>query len=92
MRPQPPLPPAGDTTRYVAFVSGLALGDAASDPSRVSLLLDFLTGMLGAPPEQATSAQASPARALGGFVRQAVLQYLRQSPACESYPVPNPKP
>ena len=57
LRPQPPLPQADRETKYIAFVSGLDVGDPAGNPTRLSLLLDFLTGMLGSSTEQATASK-----------------------------------
>lgn len=59
MKPQPPLPQASRETKYVAFVSGLAVGDPAGNPTRLSMLLDFLTGMLGSSAEQDTASKVS---------------------------------
>ena len=56
-KPQPPLKHLGRGAQYVAFVSGLHIGDEASNPARISMLLEFLTGMLGSSPEQTTSSQ-----------------------------------
>jgi len=49
--PQEPLPEA-QQDKYVALVSGLSMGDEAGEPARVSLLVDYLTGLLGSPAEQ----------------------------------------
>ena len=57
LRLQKPVQSTGGTAHYVAFLSGLAIGEEADNPARVSLLLDFLTGMLGSMPEQITSSQ-----------------------------------
>lgn len=57
-KPQPPLAPSAEDDQYIALASGLHIGDEASNPTRISMLLDFLTGMLGSPPEQRMSSQA----------------------------------
>ena len=49
---QPPLPEASGGDKYVALVSGLSVGDEAGEPARVALLVDYLAGLLGSPPEQ----------------------------------------
>jgi len=59
MRPQPQLPRAAAGAKYVAFLSGLAVGEAAGAPAQLSLLLEFLTGMLGSPPDQTTSSRVT---------------------------------
>ncbi|CAL8463006.1 g2540 [Coccomyxa elongata] len=51
-QPQSPLPEATGGDKYVALVSGLSVGDEAGEPARVSLLVDYLAGLLGSPPEQ----------------------------------------
>lgn len=51
-QPQLPLPEATGGDKYVALVSGLSVGDEAGEPARVSLLVDYLAGLLGSPPEQ----------------------------------------
>ena len=51
MAPQAPRPALNDD-RYVALVSGLGVGDDAGDPLRLSLLVDYLTGLLGSNEEQ----------------------------------------
>jgi hypothetical protein len=57
MRPQPPLPHATKGSKYVAFLSGLAVGEPSGDPAQLSLLLEFLTGMLGSSPDQITASK-----------------------------------
>ena len=55
--PQPPLteqPAEGD--RYVAFVSGLNLGDSQQDMTHVMLLTEYLTGQLGGDRDHKTQA------------------------------------
>jgi len=42
----------------MAFLSGLAVGEATGDPAQLSLLLEFLSGMLGSSPDQITSSKA----------------------------------
>ena len=59
LRPQRPLAQADRDAKYLAFVSGMAVGDPSSNPTRLSLLLDFLTGMLGSSTEQATASKVS---------------------------------
>eukprot|EP00898_Chlorokybus_atmophyticus_P001836 jgi/Chlat1/2653/Chrsp178S02503 len=54
--PQPPLPSPGKDA-YVAIVSGLGLGGATASPLHAQLLVDYLTGHLGSPQEQAMSAR-----------------------------------
>lgn len=51
MAPQAPRP-ALDEDKYVALVSGLGVGDDAGDPLKLSLLVDYLTGLLGSNEEQ----------------------------------------
>ena len=58
--PQQPLPQAGGggrADRYVALLSGLALGEEAGEPARVALAVDYLAGLLGSRPEQEQVAQ-----------------------------------
>ncbi len=59
--PQParPLPAAGGggSRKFVALVSGLGVGGDAGEPLAVSLLVDWLTGLLGGPEDQAQAAQ-----------------------------------
>lgn len=52
MRPQLPLRQPALDAKYIAFVSGLGVGEPSGNPARLSLLLDFLTGMLGSASEQ----------------------------------------
>lgn len=42
---------------YIALASGLGVGGAAGEPLAVSLLVDWLTGLLGGPTDQAQAAQ-----------------------------------
>jgi DNA polymerase delta subunit 2 len=57
MREQPPLPQQGGPQKYVALVSGLGVGDDMGEQARVALLVDYLAGLLGGPPEQEQVAQ-----------------------------------
>lgn len=41
----------------MALASGLGVGGAAGEPLAVSLLVDWLTGLLGGPEDQAQAAQ-----------------------------------
>lgn len=59
LRPQKPLPTKQEKSEYVALVSGLAVGDPSGNPSQISLLVDYLTGMLGSSTEQTMTSQAS---------------------------------
>lgn len=43
--------------KYVALVSGLGVGGVSGEPLAVSLLVDWLTGLLGGPEDQAQAAQ-----------------------------------
>jgi len=58
LAPQAPLParPPAGPDRYVALVSGLSLAQPAADGLSIQLLVDWLTGHLGAGPDQATAA------------------------------------
>lgn len=44
--------PSLNEDKYVALVSGLGLGDDASDPLKLSLLVDYLVGSLASNEEQ----------------------------------------
>lgn len=57
LRPQAAPRQSDAEAKYIAFVSGLAVGDPAGNPARLSLLLDFLTGMLGSSSDQATASK-----------------------------------
>ena len=63
--PQPArsVPPAGGggrgSRKYIALVSGLGVGGDAGEPLAVSLLVDWLTGLLGGPEDQAQAAQVT---------------------------------
>ena len=48
---QPPRPSLSED-KYIAFVSGLEVGNDAADPLRLSLVVDYLTGLLGSGEEQ----------------------------------------
>ncbi len=55
---QAPLPvPMEEEPKYVALLSGLGLGDEASDPAPLSLVADYLGGLLGGAGEQNIAAQ-----------------------------------
>ncbi len=58
-RPLPRAPPSssGGRDKYVALLSGLALGEEAGEPARVALVVDYLAGLLGSRPEQEQVAQ-----------------------------------
>jgi hypothetical protein len=43
--------------KYVALVSGLGVGGVSGEPLAVALLVDWLTGLLGGPEDQAQAAQ-----------------------------------
>lgn len=58
MQAQQPLPQPGGPDKYVALMSGLGVGDESGEQARLALLVDYLTGMLGGPPEQEQVAQA----------------------------------
>ena len=61
MGPQAPLPaPMEEEPKYVALLSGLGLGDESSDPAPLSLVADYLTGLLGGAGEQVVAAQVKP--------------------------------
>lgn len=43
--------------KYVALVSGLGIGNSSGEPLGVSLLVDWLTGVLGTPEDNESAAQ-----------------------------------
>lgn len=69
LAPQPERPLL-DTDRYVALVSGLQLADRKADMMQVELLVDFLTGNLGASPEQQLSSKVVQLVVAGGSLGQ----------------------
>ena len=46
--------------KYVAFVSGLGVGDEKGDPLRLALIVDYLTAQLGSEAEQSGIASKVP--------------------------------
>lgn len=69
LAPQPERP-LMDQDKYVALVSGLQLADRKSDKMQVELLVDFLTGNLGAPPEQQLASRVVQLVIAGGSLGQ----------------------
>ncbi|KAK9828305.1 hypothetical protein WJX74_008076 [Apatococcus lobatus] len=53
--PPKAMPKPGDD-KYVAFVSGLGVGDEGGDPLRLALIVDYLTAQLGSAAEQSSIA------------------------------------
>ena len=53
--PARPLPQVAED-KYVAFVSGLGVGDEGGDPLRLALIVDYLTAQLGSAAEQSSIA------------------------------------
>ena len=53
--PPRPMPKLSDD-KYVAFVSGLGVGDEGGDPLRLALIVDYLTAQLGSAAEQSSIA------------------------------------
>jgi len=53
---QPPLP-LSTNTKYVAFISGLNIGDASINQLPLQMFIDFVTGYLGSPQEQEVASQ-----------------------------------
>jgi hypothetical protein len=53
----PPAPRPGQPPKYVALVSGLAVGGDAVDSLKLQLLVDFLNGNLGGPAMQKEASQ-----------------------------------
>lgn len=53
--PPKPMPKLKDD-KYVAFVSGLGVGDEGGDPLRLALIVDYLTAQLGSAAEQSSIA------------------------------------
>ena len=43
--------------KFIALVSGLGVGGVSGEPLAVALLVDWLTGLLGGPEDQAQAAQ-----------------------------------
>lgn len=66
-QPQRPLP---QEDAYVALVSGLQLANSKADMMQVQLLVDFLTGNLGAAPQQQLAAKVVQLVIAGGSLGQ----------------------
>ncbi|KAG1673299.1 hypothetical protein FOA52_002579 [Chlamydomonas sp. UWO 241] len=64
--PVPPADAAGD--KYVALVSGLGLARTGADPLKIQLAVDFLSGQLGGPNEQALASHVTRVIIAGGTV------------------------
>lgn len=63
LQPQPPLEaPDGEPDSYVALLSGLGVGDENADPMPLSLVVDYLTGLLGSGEEQQRVSQVGALR------------------------------
>ena len=62
--------------KYIALVSGLGVGGVSGEPLAVSLLVDWLTGLLGGPEDQAQAAQVGLLSAHLCFIASASLMSL----------------
>eukprot|EP00891_Asterochloris_glomerata_P002214 jgi/Astpho2/2214/e_gw1.00040.61.1_t len=65
---QPPRPSLSED-KYIAFVSGLEVGNDAADPLRLSLVVDYLTGLLGSGEEQKLIAKIARVVIAGGLLQ-----------------------
>ena len=59
--PQKPLKPRPGPHKYVALLSGLGVGDEGGNPQQLSLVVDYLTGLLGGAGEHGQLRRVSPA-------------------------------
>ncbi|KAK9813992.1 hypothetical protein WJX73_008449 [Symbiochloris irregularis] len=69
--PQRPLPAPGaeGDAKYLAFVSGLGVGDESANPQRLALVVDYLTGMLGDSREHEKLSRVVRCIVAGGLLR-----------------------
>eukprot|EP00878_Enallax_costatus_P040159 GHUV01046161.1.p1 GENE.GHUV01046161.1~~GHUV01046161.1.p1 ORF type:complete len:454 (+),score=87.39 GHUV01046161.1:216-1577(+) len=65
-----PQRPVQEQDSYVAFVSGLQLANSKADIMQIQLLVDFLTGNLGAAPQQELAAKVVQLVVAGGSLGQ----------------------
>ena len=83
MGPQHSLPPPDrqDTdAKYLAFVSGLGVGDESADPQRLALVVDYLTGMLGDSREHHRLSRVGAPE--GGKIHEMIATFLSDCPLC----------
>ena len=59
MKKQAPISKASANSQCIALISGLAVGDPTGNPTQLSLMADYLTGMLGTTNEQQAASQVS---------------------------------
>ena len=59
MKLQTPISKASANSQCIALISGLAVGDPTGNPTQLSLMADYLTGMLGTNNEQQAASQVS---------------------------------
>lgn len=67
--PQPPLPAPGGEPKYVAIISGLAMGDENANPLLGQLLVDYLSGLLGGRQERETVRRVVRVVVAGGLLK-----------------------
>lgn len=78
MSPQPLLPHAG-SDKYIALVSGLAVGSQGAQPLALDLLVDYLTGVSGGGQDREVSGRVVRLVIAGGSL--GCMDKLAQAPA-----------